>query len=140
MCDPPIFYPSLQNIVPTPFSVTIRNAHIIYPSLLEYTPPPTLNIYMRHSQNPPSDPKYTPTLNICDPPRIYPSLQNRIPPFLTTIYMRHMHIVNTYMRHKIHPSLLEYRAYPLLYQVGLPESTPPFQNIPPFLQLYAMLP
>ena len=72
ICDPPIIYPSLRNIY-TPFWTTICNAHIIYPSRTENTPPP-LNIYMQHSQNPPSDQKYTPTLNICDPPRIYPSL------------------------------------------------------------------
>ena len=76
---------------------------------------------MRHSQNSPSDPKYTPTLNICDPPpESTPPSQNRIPP-----------IFDNYMRHFQNPPLLS-RIYPLLYQVRLPESTPSFQNIPPF--------
>ena len=43
------------------------------------------------------------------------------------------------MRHFLNPPLPS-RIYPLLYQVRLPESTPSFQNIPPFLQLYVMLP
>ena len=58
-------------------------------------PPPPLNIYMRHSQNSPSDSKYTPTLNYPLPPRI------GYPPFLKT----------TCDTSIIHPSLSEYTPF-----------------------------
>ena len=82
-------------------------------------PPPPLNIYMRHSQNSPSDPKYTPTLNICDPSRIYPS------------FLQYMRCFQNLPRPpRIYPP-------PLLRNATLPESTPPSQNILSFKHPYA---
>ena len=92
--------------------------------------PPRIPIYMRHSQNPPSDPNYTPTLNICDPPRIYPSIPPIIgySPFLTTICDTSI----------IHPSFTEYTPFYIKWgSQNLPHL---FRIYPPFRQLYAMLP
>ena len=98
---------------------------------------------MRHSQNSPSDPKYTPTLNICDPPRIYPFPPRIGYPLFFENYMRHFH--NPPLPSRIYPFYIKCgsqnlphfsRIYPPFLQLYamLPDSTPPSQNIPPSLR------
>ena len=86
---------------------------------------PLLNIYATLPKS------TTSSLNIPPPfkqlyatfPESTPPSQNRIPPFLTTI-----------CNPPTNYPLPEYT--PVLYKVTLPESTPSFQYIHPFLQLY----
>ena len=115
-------------------------------------PPPPLNIYMRHSQNSPSDPKYTPTLNYPFPPRIgyppflkttcdtsiiHPSLSEYTPfyikcgsqnlPHLSSIYPPFSTTICDAPR--LYPALPEYTP-PSLRNATLPESTHPFRIYP----------
>ena len=87
-------------------------------------------------------PKYTHPLNIykCDTHGIHPLTQN-IPPFqhlyathaesTPPFHNRYPPFFDNYMRYSHNPSLPS-RLHPLLYQVGLPDSTPSFQNIASF--------
>ena len=91
-----------------PFSTTICDPPRIYPSLSEYTPHFSTNVYVRPSQNIPLPPSLPPrihlpfqklnatfpestplstTIILCDAPKIYSSLPEYTPPpFSTTIY------------------------------------------------------
>ena len=85
----------------------------IYPFPLEYTAFST-NVYVRPSQNLPLPPRIYPTSNNCRPMRSSQNLP--LPPI-------------------IYPHFQQ-----LFYYATLPKSIPPFQNVPPFQQLYATLP
>ena len=93
---PPRIYPSFStnvcvrpyNNLPLPprippFSTTICDPPIIYPSLPEYTPF-SKKLYVQPSQNLPLPSRIYPPFQpfyMCDPPRIYPSLPESIPLF-----------------------------------------------------------
>ena len=139
----------------------IPGAPRIYPSLPRSTPLPVICWSVFRSQNLSLPPRISPLFNkficatlpestppsrnipsfsttICDPPRIYPSL-----PEYTLLF-------NNYMR--LSQNLpLPPRIYPVFQELyaTLPESTPSFQNIPPFpttiilcdtLRIYPSLP
>ena len=92
--------------LPLPLRIYPPFKHL-HATLTEFTLRPKIYPHFKHLRPPP-------------PPESNPPSQNRIPP-----------IFDNYMRH-FQNSPLPSRIYPLLYQVRLPESTPSFQNIPPF--------
>ena len=105
----------------------------IYSSLPEYSSFSTTIIFYDPPRNYRSLPEYIPFFNnYIRPPKIYPSLPELYTPPSTTIW-------DTPIMHpppRIHPSPFQQ----LQYYGTHPESTPPSQNIPPFLQLYATHP
>ena len=117
----PEYTPPSQNI--PPFSKTICNPPRIYrPS--QNIPPFQQQCYGTLPRLFPSFAEYTPfstNILLCDAPRIYPSLPEYSSSF------------NNYVRHSQNLPLPP-RIYPLFQQLyaTLSESTPPFQNIPPF--------
>ena len=73
-----------------------------------------------------------PSQNLPRSLRIYPlPLDMRPPPPFSTHPSRIYRLLSHYMQ-RSHNLTLPSRIYPLLYQVGLLECTPSFQNIPPF--------
>ena len=133
MSDPPRIYPSLpgstplfviclsvfgsQNL-PLPLRIYPLFNKFICATLPESTPlsqiiPPfSTNLHVRPSQNLPL------------PPRIYPPP----PRFVTNVYVRPSQ--NVPLSPRIYPSFQQLYCY-----ATLPESIPPFQNIPSFQQL-----
>ena len=158
--------PPLPEYTP-PFSTTICDPSRIYPSLPEYISPfQQLYATLLESTSPSQNiPPFQIIIILCDPLRIYPSLTKyiplstticdppRIPPpplFNKCIFAtlpeytppRIYSPFNNYMRPSQNlplPPRINPYFQQLFYYATLPESIPPFQNLPPFQQLYVTL-
>ena len=114
ICDPPRISPSIREYTPL-LSTSICDSPGIYPSFPE-PPPPPFHYHMRHPHNLPLPLIIYPSFL-----QLYVTLQESTPPSRIYYFQRSM----------CHP----HRIYP-----SLRESNPPSQIVPPFLQLYAILP